>query len=66
MLFALRQYLEALVAFNRTVKVQPNSYISWHNRGSLLRDGLRNLPEAIASYDRCLEINPNFYHGWRD
>ena len=66
-LFALRRYEESLAAFNRTVIVlQPKSYISWHNRGSLLRDGLRNLPEAIESYDRALAINPNFYHAWRD
>ncbi|WP_019507415.1 tetratricopeptide repeat protein [Pleurocapsa sp. PCC 7319] len=65
-LFALRKYEEALAAFDRALKLQPKSYLTWHNRGSLLQDGLRNLPEAIASYERSTEINPSFYHAWRD
>lgn len=65
-LFALRQYEQALAAFDRALKLQPKSYLTWHNRASLLQDGLRNLPEAITSYERSIEINPNFYHAWRD
>lgn len=46
--------------------MQPESYLIWHNRGSLLRDGLKDLPEAIASYEKAVQINPSFYHAWRD
>lgn len=64
--FALREYDKALETFDHALKLQPESYLTWHNRGSLLRDGLKNLPEAIASYEKAVQINPRFYHAWRD
>ncbi len=65
-LFFLGRPDEALAALDKAVEVRPKSYLAWHNRGSLLANGLNKFEEAIQSFDKALEIRPSFYNAWRD
>ena len=46
-------YPQALASYNRTLKIEPNNYQAWDNRGIALRN-LGRHQEALASYDQAL------------
>ncbi|BAY07432.1 TPR repeat-containing protein [Calothrix sp. NIES-2098] len=54
---------EAIACWDKTIKIQPNYYPAWGNRGIALSK-LGRFAEAIASYDKVLEIKPDDYLGW--
>ncbi|MDZ7957969.1 MAG: tetratricopeptide repeat protein [Aulosira sp. DedQUE10] len=54
---------EAIACWDKTIKIQPNYYPAWGNRGIVLTK-LGRFAEAIASYDKVLAIKPDDYLAW--
>jgi Tfp pilus assembly protein PilF len=50
---------QSLALFDQLLKVQPDLYQAWCNRGNVL-DDLGRAEEAVASYDRALRIYPDY------
>jgi tetratricopeptide (TPR) repeat protein len=48
---------EALEAYDRAVKFNPDFSDAWNNRGTLLRKAGKTA-EALASFERALKLNP--------
>ncbi|NJM28006.1 MAG: tetratricopeptide repeat protein [Pseudanabaena sp. RU_4_16] len=59
------RYEEALLSFDRVLKIKPDFYEAWRSRGNALRK-LRRYAEALVSYDRAVEIKPNYAEAWSD
>lgn len=64
-LYRLERFEEALVAFDRAIKLKSDFYPAWYGRGNVL-SSLERYEEAIAAYDRATQIKPDFYLAWRD
>src|SRR3989304_1117908 len=58
-LFDKEDYSKALVAYDRALKLDPNSSSALVNRGTVLGQLGRN-EEALADYDRAIELHPSF------
>lgn len=59
----LKQYEEAVDAYERAIEKDPDLYLSHYGRGlSLIGKG--DFEEAAIALDRSVEINPLFYRGW--
>ncbi|NJN74682.1 MAG: tetratricopeptide repeat protein, partial [Limnothrix sp. RL_2_0] len=50
---------EAIASYDQAIKIQPDYYQAWLNRGINL-DNLSKYEEAIASFDQALEIKPDY------
>ena len=64
-LYRLERFEEALVAFERSIKIQENFYPAWYGKANVL-SALGRYDAAINSYKKTVKIKPNFYLGWRD
>ncbi|MBT7475987.1 MAG: tetratricopeptide repeat protein [Nitrospina sp.] len=53
---------EALEAFNEVLKRDPDSAVSFANRG-ILQDRMGLYPQAIADYDRAIKMDPRLGEG---
>ncbi len=53
---------EALEAFNEVLKRDPNSAVSYANRG-ILQDRMGFYSQAIADYDRAIKMDPRLGEG---
>jgi tetratricopeptide (TPR) repeat protein len=53
---------EALEAFNEVLNRDPNSAVSFANRG-ILQDRMGLYPLAIADYDRAIKMDPHLGEG---
>lgn len=49
---------EALEAYDRVIKIDPQSSDAWYHKGEIFRKLGMN-EESIRAYDKALEINPN-------
>jgi len=55
----------SLVAFDRAIELNPNSYEAWYGRALALEFQSGNhAREAIRSLDRAIELNNSFYLAW--
>jgi hypothetical protein len=63
LLIAAQEYEEAVVSFDRALKIQPWNDAVWTARGFVL-DILGRYEEAIDSYDRALRIKPDYCEAW--
>lgn len=53
------RYDDAIEAFDKTIRLNPNSAGTWNNKGNALK--LQNKhDEAIMAFDRSIELNPKF------
>ena len=52
-------FIQSLALFDQVLRVQPQLYQTWCNRGNVL-DDLGRAEEAVASYDRALHIYPDY------
>lgn len=52
-------YAEAISSFDRLVKINPNNYDAWFNRGFILGK-LGRYKEAINSYHKAIEIKSKY------
>ena len=53
---------EALQAFNEVLERDPDSAVSFANRG-ILHDRMGNYPAAISDYDRAIKMDPHLGEG---
>ena len=49
--------------FSRIVKLDPDNYRAWNNKGIALAN-LGKHREAIKCYDKAIEIDPNHFAAW--
>ncbi|MDJ0557459.1 MAG: tetratricopeptide repeat protein [Microcoleaceae cyanobacterium MO_207.B10] len=64
-LYRLERFEEALVAFERSIKIKENFYPAWYGKGNVL-SGLGRYDAAIEAYKKTVKIKPDFYLAWRD
>ncbi|MBE7445580.1 MAG: tetratricopeptide repeat protein [Planctomycetia bacterium] len=54
------RYEDALVAYEKTIEIQPDSYGAWTNKGLTL-SRLGKHAEAVVAYEKALQIQPDSY-----
>ncbi|MDF0554882.1 tetratricopeptide repeat-containing serine protease family protein [Kamptonema sp. UHCC 0994] len=64
-LYRLERFEEALLAFDKAIKINSDFYPAWYGRGNVL-SSMERYREAIAAYDRATKIKPDFHLAWRD
>ncbi|MGD1704203.1 tetratricopeptide repeat-containing S1 family peptidase [Dapis sp. BLCC M229] len=64
-LYRLEKFEEALVAFERSIKIRENFYPAWYGKGNVL-SALGKYDAAIDAYKKTVKIKPDFYLAWRD
>lgn len=57
------QNSEALAAFDQVIKLDPQHYRAWINRGNVLTN-LGQLEMAIAAYEQAIKIKPDAQLAW--
>ena len=58
------RYSEAVQAYEEAIRLDPNSTVSWYNKGNALKS-LDRYDEAIQAYDQAIRLDPNFAEAWR-
>jgi len=58
------RYSEAIQAYDEAIRLDPNSTVSWYNKGNALKS-LDRYDEAIQAYDQAIRLDPNFAEAWR-
>ena len=61
LLQACNNHKEAIISYDKLIKIKSNNYGASYNRGIALFN-LGRYKEAIASYDKALEIEPDDYN----
>lgn len=64
-LYRLERFEEALIAFERAIKIRENFYPAWYGKGNVL-SALGRHDRAINAYQKTVKIKPDFYLAWRD
>ncbi|WP_204153833.1 tetratricopeptide repeat protein, partial [Leptolyngbya sp. CCY15150] len=59
-LHQLREYEEALAAYDQALDIKPDFHEALSNKGVVL-DNLGRYEEALAAYDQALDIKPDFH-----
>ncbi|RPJ64758.1 MAG: tetratricopeptide repeat protein [Alphaproteobacteria bacterium] len=54
-LYYLGRYEEAILAYNKTIEINPQYANAWHNKGVSL-DNLGRHEEAVVCYNRAKEL----------
>ncbi|MEW6536139.1 MAG: DUF1266 domain-containing protein [Candidatus Auribacterota bacterium] len=55
--------MEALKAYDDAIKLDPNNYRAWNERG-LIFEKWADWEEALKSHEKAVTINPGFALGW--
>ena len=63
-LWRLFEFKEAVAAFDKARKLNPDFEEAWYARGLALIEQ-EEYQAAVASFDKATEINPSFYQAWR-
>jgi tetratricopeptide (TPR) repeat protein len=58
-----KNYVGALAAFSEAVKLEPNNYRYWYQKGQA-EEKLKKYNDAVASYKKCTELNKDFSQGY--
>ena len=58
-------YREALLFFEKALKIDPKYAPAWNNKGAALYN-LGRYEEAITCYEKALEIDPNYTQAWNN
>jgi tetratricopeptide (TPR) repeat protein len=53
----LHRYDEAIIAYDKAIKVNPQDSDAWFQKGDLLLDELNRPDEAIKAYDKASKLN---------
>lgn len=64
--YGLGEYRQAILCYDRAIKLHTDYDVVWQNRGNALLYGLSLPEEALAAYDRALTINPDNELAWRN
>jgi len=59
------RYNDAIEAFDKAIKLNPNSAAAWNNKGNALKLQNRH-DEAIMAFDKSVELNPKFVDAWHN
>lgn len=59
----MRQYDEAVVAFESALRLNPQDYSLWNKLGATLANSARS-GEALGAYRRALDLKPNYVRAW--
>jgi tetratricopeptide (TPR) repeat protein len=59
------EYAQAIVSWDKALKINANLPEAWHNRGSAL-GRLGNYEGAVKSFQNALAIDPDNYQAWND
>ncbi len=62
-LLNLQKYEEAILLYEKAIKIDPNQYSAWYNKGLAL-SSLRQYEQAIYSFNKAIEIDFNQYWSW--
>ncbi|NEQ70266.1 MAG: tetratricopeptide repeat protein [Symploca sp. SIO2D2] len=57
------QLQEALASYDQAIKLQPDYYQAWGNRGNVLSN-LGQYQEALVSFDQAIKLQPDGYIAW--
>ena len=60
-----QQNEEAILTCDEALKIEPNDYKAWDNKGSALIN-LERYKEAVATFEKALEIKPDFHEAWHN
>jgi tetratricopeptide (TPR) repeat protein len=63
-LVQIKQYSEALTAYEKAIELKPSASEVWRHQGLLL-EKLEQYSEAIAAYDQAIKLEPNDAEAWR-
>lgn len=63
--YRLKQWQEALNAFDQALAIQSNFHPAWYGRGNSLVQ-LKRYQEAVESYSRTTQLQRDFYLAWRE
>jgi tetratricopeptide (TPR) repeat protein len=63
--FADKNYAQALLSFDETLKIKPQLHKAWYYRGNALMR-LGRFEEAIISYDQALKLKPDDQKVWHN
>jgi tetratricopeptide (TPR) repeat protein len=55
----LKQYSEALAAYEQAIRLDPNDASAYTNKGIALRN-LKRYEEALAAYEQAIRLDPNY------
>lgn len=59
----LRQYDDAVLAFEKALEITPSDYSLWNKLGATLANSARS-GEALGAYRRALDLKPNYVRAW--
>ncbi|MDJ0617153.1 MAG: tetratricopeptide repeat protein [Calothrix sp. MO_192.B10] len=62
-LVMVKDFMGAVVSYNKAIEIKPDFYIAWYNLGLVLNE-LGRSEEAITSYDKVIEFKRDFYLAW--
>ena len=63
--YSLDQFDQAVASYNEAIKITPDNYDAWNNRGVTLAK-LGSYEESISSFDKILAIKPDYYQAWNN
>ena len=61
--FSGNQYNKALASWDKVLKIDPDNYVAWSNRGLVLLQ-LERYEQAVESFDKVVELKPDNYRTW--
>jgi tetratricopeptide (TPR) repeat protein len=56
-------YAEAIKAYDKAIRLDPNDAAAWYNKGLALSDQGK-YDEALKAYDEAIRLNPDFAKAW--
>jgi tetratricopeptide (TPR) repeat protein len=62
-LIKLERYEDAIVAFDKAIKIQPEDPAPWSDKGEALHK-LQRYEQAIATLDKAIRLNPKYTLAW--
>jgi tetratricopeptide (TPR) repeat protein len=62
-LFQVQRYREAIAAYEKVIRANPDDYVAWFKRGITL-ENLQQFEAALEAYDRVLTLQPDDYLAW--
>ncbi len=62
--FISKNWLEALIDFNKLLKVNPENVLVWHITGHLYAEHVGDFEEAERAYMKAIKINKHFDWSW--
>jgi len=64
-LLSEKRYEDAIAAYNKAVKIEPEKAVAWFWLG-IANYKVKRYKDAIACYDKALELKPDYHQAWRD